>query len=171
MGYFFGRQLHQTLDVPIGLIDNAWGGSAAEAWIERGDLEKAGQYAELLKKWDDDGSRATITKPQWRSGVSDSPSGRRIKRATDLGHHVIQRRSNHRPANLFNGVLHPVLGYTIRGAIWYQGESNAGRAYQYRELFPLMIQTWRDRWGQDEFPVLLGSACRLYERGRQACRE
>ena len=52
VGYFFGRQLHQTIDVPIGLIDNAWGGSAAEAWVERGDLEKAGQYSELLKKWD-----------------------------------------------------------------------------------------------------------------------
>ena len=52
VGYFFGRQLHQTLDVPIGLIDNAWGGSAAEAWIARSDLEEAGQYDELLAKWD-----------------------------------------------------------------------------------------------------------------------
>jgi sialate O-acetylesterase len=58
----------------------------------------------------------------------------------------------HRPANLYNGVLHPVIGYTIRGAIWYQGESNAGRAYQYRDLFPLMIQGWRDDWGQGDFP-------------------
>ena len=52
VGYFFGRQLHQTLDVPIGLIDNAWGGSAAEAWVNREVLEEAGQYDELLEKWD-----------------------------------------------------------------------------------------------------------------------
>ena len=58
----------------------------------------------------------------------------------------------HRPANLYNGVLYPVLGYTIRGAIWYQGESNAGRAYQYRDLFPLMIDSWRKEWGQGDFP-------------------
>jgi sialate O-acetylesterase len=59
---------------------------------------------------------------------------------------------NQRPANLYGGVLHPVIGYGIRGAIWYQGESNAGRAYQYRHLFPLMIQSWRDEWQQGDFP-------------------
>jgi len=59
---------------------------------------------------------------------------------------------NHRPANIYNGVLLPTIGYTMRGVIWYQGESNASRAYQYRDLFPLMIQTWRDQWGQGDFP-------------------
>ena len=49
-------------------------------------------------------------------------------------------------------MLNPILGYGIRGVIWYQGESNAGRAYQYRHLFPLMIQNWRDEWGQGDFP-------------------
>jgi sialate O-acetylesterase len=48
--------------------------------------------------------------------------------------------------------LGPVLGYAIRGAIWYQGETNAGRAYQYRDMFPLMIQSWREDWGQGDFP-------------------
>ena len=52
VGYFFGRQLHQTLDVPVGLIDNAWGGSAAEAWVRRDVLESDGKYVELLDKWD-----------------------------------------------------------------------------------------------------------------------
>jgi sialate O-acetylesterase len=59
---------------------------------------------------------------------------------------------NARPANIYNGVLKPTIGYGIRGAIWYQGESNASRAYQYRNLFPLMIQSWRDEWGQGDFP-------------------
>ena len=151
VGYFFGRQLHQTLDVPIGLIDNAWGGSAAEAWIERGDLEEAGQYAELLQKWDEtvanyDHEAAMV---KYRERLAQWQNERKGNRPQPPRDQVV---SNHRPANLFNGVLHPVLGYTIRGVIWYQGESNAGRAYQYRDLFPLMIQTWRDRWGQDEFP-------------------
>jgi sialate O-acetylesterase len=63
-----------------------------------------------------------------------------------------QLAGNHRPANIYNGVLKSHLGYGIKGAIWYQGESNAGRAYQYRDLFPLMIQNWRDEWGQGDFP-------------------
>jgi sialate O-acetylesterase len=61
-------------------------------------------------------------------------------------------KGNHRPANIYNGVLKPTIGYGIRGAIWYQGESNAGRAYQYRDLFPLMIKSWREEWGQGDFP-------------------
>jgi sialate O-acetylesterase len=60
-------------------------------------------------------------------------------------------KGQHRPANLYHGVLNPIIGYGIRGAIWYQGESNAGRAYQYRHLFPLMISTWRDAWKQGDF--------------------
>ncbi|MGB0761561.1 MAG: sialate O-acetylesterase, partial [Rubripirellula sp.] len=63
-----------------------------------------------------------------------------------------QLTGNHRPSNIYNGVLHPTIGYTIRGAVWYQGESNANRAYQYRHLFPLMIENWRNEWGQGDFP-------------------
>ena len=57
-----------------------------------------------------------------------------------------------RPANLYNGRLKPIMPYAIRGVIWYQGETNADRAYQYREMFPLMIKNWRDDWGQGDFP-------------------
>lgn len=53
---------------------------------------------------------------------------------------------------LFNGMIHPILPYAIKGAIWYQGESNAGRAYQYRSAFPLMITDWRKQWNQGDFP-------------------
>lgn len=55
---------------------------------------------------------------------------------------------------LFNGMLNPLIGYGIQGVIWYQGESNAGNAYQYRTLFPAMIDDWRERWGQGNFPFL-----------------
>ena len=60
-------------------------------------------------------------------------------------------RGNSRPGNIYNGVLKPTIGYGIRGVIWYQGESNASRSYQYRDLFPLMIKSWRDEWGQGDF--------------------
>jgi sialate O-acetylesterase len=67
----------------------------------------------------------------------------------------LQRYAEERNASdLYNAMIHPLLGFSIRGAIWYQGESNAGQAQRYRVLFPAMIKSWRDRWGQDEFPFL-----------------
>ena len=130
IGYFFGRQLHQTLDVPIGLIDDAWGGSACEAWVRRDLLEKDEKYRSLITRWEQ---------------IERDPETAKKGKANPL-------TGNARPGNIYNGVLKPTIGYGIRGAIWYQGESNAGRAYQYRDLFPLMIQSWRDEWQQGDFP-------------------
>ncbi len=62
------------------------------------------------------------------------------------------RRMQNQPTTLYNAMLAPLIPYTIRGAIWYQGESNAGRAYQYRSLFPTMIQDWRNQWDLGDFP-------------------
>jgi sialate O-acetylesterase len=61
---------------------------------------------------------------------------------------------NSYPTLLFNAMINPLLPYGIKGAIWYQGESNAGRAYQYRRIFPMMITDWRSHWGQGDFPFL-----------------
>lgn len=57
-------------------------------------------------------------------------------------------------SDLYNAMIHPLLPFRIRGAIWYQGESNAGQAKRYEILFPAMIKSWRDRWGQGDFPFL-----------------
>lgn len=143
VGYFFGRQVHKTLDVPVGLINNAWGGSAAEAWISREVLEAAGKYSRMLESGDE--SAAKLAELDAKAELTADE-----KRQADGLRRVVN--GNHRPANIYNGVLKSHLGYGIRGAIWYQGESNAGRAYQYRELFPLMIQSWRDEWKQGDFP-------------------
>jgi sialate O-acetylesterase len=131
VGYHFGNELQQHLGVPIGLIDNSWGGSACDAWIRRDRLEGNPLYAAQLANWDKIAAEYEKTKdPKLRD----------------------QLAGNHRPANLYHARLGPILGFAIRGAIWYQGESNAGRAYQYREMFPLMIQNWREDWGQGDFP-------------------
>lgn len=58
------------------------------------------------------------------------------------------------PSLLYNGMIVPITGFSVRGAIWYQGESNAGRAYQYRTLFPLLIRDWRKQWDNDDMPFL-----------------
>ncbi|TWT89193.1 sialate O-acetylesterase [Neorhodopirellula pilleata] len=152
VGFLFGRRLHQVLDVPIGLIDNAWGGSSAEAWIPRDVLEKDGKYDGLLADWDqrmanyDYQAIVADWETKHRKWVADGRKGNPPRRPRD------DSAGNHRPANIYNGVLLPTIGYTMRGVIWYQGESNASRAYQYRDLFPLMIQTWREKWSQGDFP-------------------
>ena len=160
VGYYFGRMLHQALGAPIGLIDNAWGGSAAEAWVRRDLLEKDPQFKDLMTHWeqiektfDYDALMKVYQgkRTEWQAKVKEAKAaGKPAPRAPRPPRN--QLAGNHRPANLYNGVLHPVIGYGIRGAIWYQGESNAGRAYEYRALFPLMIQNWRDSWSQGDFP-------------------
>jgi len=160
VGYFFGRQLHQTLDVPIGLIDNSWGGSAAEAWVRRDLLSADERYDALLARWEATEQKYDHDENLARYKEQLAAWEEKAVAARKTGQPVPQRpraprnplTGQHRPANLYNGVLHPILGYGIRGVIWYQGESNSGRAYQYRHLFPLMIQSWRDEWGQGDFP-------------------
>lgn len=152
VGYFFGRQLHQTLDIPIGLIDNAWGGSAAEAWVPRDILAANEATKGLIDQWDarlenyDYDAEVAKWEERRQKWVDGGRKGSPPRRPRD------QATGNQRPANIYHGVLEPTIGYTIRGAIWYQGESNASRAFQYRELFPLMIQTWREKFGQGDFP-------------------
>lgn len=160
VGYFFGRQLHQTLDMPIGLIDNAWGGSSAEAWVRRDLLEDKEVFAPLLERWaqTEKNEKLLVALTNYEKALDDwkrQAIEARLKGTEIPGKPTYPRNQltgQHRPGNLYNGVLRPIIGYGIRGAIWYQGESNAGRAYQYRDLFPLMIQNWRDEWGQGDFP-------------------
>jgi sialate O-acetylesterase len=65
---------------------------------------------------------------------------------------IPQLNNPHTPSVLYNGMLHPLTKYTIKGAIWYQGEANVGRAFQYRTIFPGMITDWRNQWGKGDFP-------------------
>lgn len=143
VGYFFARQLHDTIDVPIGMINNAWGGSACEAWINRDVLSADEKYQPLLDRWA--GMETRFGELSARTDLNDDEKKALQGLKGQMG-------GNARPANIYNGVLKSHLGYTIRGAIWYQGESNASRAYQYRDLFPLMISNWRQEWGQGDFP-------------------
>lgn len=161
VGFFFGRVLHRALDVPVGLINNAWGGSAAEAWVRRDVLEKDPRFKTLM-----DNTRANearLGKPEvkakyqadlaaWQKRADDAkkagqPFTERMPAAPDFW-----LTGNARPGNIYNGALLPTIGYGIKGAIWYQGESNASRAKEYADLFPLMIQHWRSEWQQGDFP-------------------
>src|SRR5690606_39699765 len=102
VGYFFGRAIHASQGVPIGLINSSWGGTVVETWTSLEGLQDEETF----------GSRAAAVR--------------------NLDTEAIKQPNSH-PTLLYNGMVHPLINYPIKGAIWYQGESNASRAYQYRE--------------------------------------
>jgi sialate O-acetylesterase len=158
VGYCFGRQLHQTLGVPVGLINNAWGGSAAEAWVKREKVAAHPTLKAIHERWvkTEEGFEAAKAEfekkmAEWKQSeqqakVDGKPAPPQPKNPEG------DMKGNARPGNIHSGVLTPSIGYGIKGAIWYQGETNTGRAYQYRDLFPFMIKSWREEWGLGDFP-------------------
>ncbi|MDX1565674.1 MAG: sialate O-acetylesterase, partial [Phycisphaeraceae bacterium] len=163
VAYFFGRKIHRELKVPVGLINSSWGGTRVEAWTSRAALKSADpeKVGPLLKWWDrliesydaeEAEKKNAAALARWKAAAKKAradgkkPPRRRPRPLTDPA------EDRHRPANLFNGQIAPLIPFAIRGAIWYQGEANVGRAAQYRTLFPLMIGDWRNRWGQGDFP-------------------
>ncbi|MFP5039842.1 sialate O-acetylesterase [Parasediminibacterium sp. JCM 36343] len=161
VGYFFARDLYNHLHVPIGMIFTSVGGTPAENWTTRAALEsnpelkklvedydkalkaypeatekfKVEQYS-LLAKWKEDSLAAAIAK----KAIPAKPAPPRNPAGGAGG--------------LYNGMINPLIPYAIKGVIWYQGESNGGRAKEYQTLFPTMIKDWRQHWNQGDFPFL-----------------
>ena len=132
VGYFFGSRLHKELNVPIGLISTNWGGSSAEAWASEEVLRK--QF------------------PEFKSAFAKYPGQLQEGGATYRGKNKPRWLNQRSPSACYNSMIKPLLPFSCRGVIWYQGESNVKAPEQYQTLFPAMIQDWRDRWGQGDLP-------------------
>lgn len=288
VAYYFGRDLQNHLDVPIGLVLVSWGGSAAEAWTTRETLESMPEtrpiidrfegasvedadasaftsithddsdwsvaelpsmfkdqghdidgtiwyrrHIEIPERWKDRELELTLgpiddeditwfngwvvgrtgnwqaprnyavpaelvkpgpglltirvtdhqgpggfvgTPEQMRIGPVDDPADRRSLAGSwvlqpSSRPHVRPMSANHRPSHLYNGMLHPVIPYAMRGVIWYQGESNVGRAAQYEILFQAMIEDWRAKWGQGDFPFYFVQIAPYNYGAPEACSE
>lgn len=160
VGYFFARHLHEKLGVPVGIIQSAWGGTPAQAWTSRATLVSEPTLQTYLIEW----NRALVNWPRAKRRWEESLKQweQRVAEAKREGREPPPRPSQplgpghpHTPAGLFNAMIHPLTPYAIRGAIWYQGESNANaHAHLYRTLFEAMIRDWRQAWGQGDFPFL-----------------
>lgn len=156
-GYYFGVEMQRELKVPIGLINSSYGGSQAEAWtplryliaspelkptVDRTEIWNAErprvrtEYDAAIAKWreDSDKAKAAGARPSPSPSVPDALRDYRIA------------------SSIYDGMIEPLIPFAIRGAIWYQGESNEARAEQYNLLLPTMIRAWRDRWGQIDLP-------------------
>lgn len=159
VAYFFGRDLRQALKVPVGLIHSSWGGTPAEAWTSRATLESSpglrgiltahdramDQYVPALAAYRDALDRYIEAVQQARQ------AGKELPKPPAFPNNPENQNS---PSVLYNAMVVPLQPYAIRGAIWYQGESNAGRAYEYQTLFPAMIRNWRADWKEGDFPFL-----------------
>ncbi len=165
--FFFGRELHEKLDVPIGLIVSAWSGSAIEAWTSREAQEKETALTALRKSWDEkdaaytpkieaaEKAKYTPDFAEWKAAVKaanaagkDRPKAPRRPINPQIHHH--------HPDVLFNGMIAPLIPFEIRGVIWYQGETN-GLTEEASSLYEIqlsaLIKDWRARWNQGDFPM------------------
>ena len=125
VAYFFGRELHRELGIPIGLIHTSWGGTPAEAWTRKEILQDEPDLAVYLERF--------------KEKIAHEKPG-------------ILPRGPSSPSSLYNAMIAPLIPFGIRGAIWYQGEANVMEAKLYEKLFPAMIKNWREDWGQGDFP-------------------
>jgi len=159
--YYFGREIHRETGVPIGLIQSAWGGTRIEPWtppagfdqvpaledIAKEVAEAGGIYQEQLavslgemKAWIEAAEQALAA----GNPIPDAPSFPRHPLAMHGGGPV-------EPTSLYNAMVHPLVPFALRGAIWYQGESNMGDAL-YGEKMKALVGGWRSVWNQGEFP-------------------
>lgn len=164
-GFFMARKLQQELNVPIGLINSSWGGTRIEPWTPVSGFadvpalkdiheqvlktlpenpqyqQKLKQHLEAIEKWSADAKAALATgKPAPVTPVFPAD--------------IAPLTSHQSPTTLFNAMINPIVGFPIRGAIWYQGESNHGEGMLYTEKMKALIQGWRKLWGIGDFPFL-----------------
>ena len=159
---YFGRALQRKLGVPVGLLISSVGGTRIESWMRAETLAATGESTELVKKWRDIppvefariGTEYSAFQHQ-----RDQIHPEAVKAAKANGKPAPpppvapKIRTHDCPSALHNGMIAPLQPFAIRGAIWYQGESNSGQPGPYQKLLPAMIGDWRSVWG-NELPFL-----------------
>jgi sialate O-acetylesterase len=157
VGYFFGREIYKKLNVPVGLINSSYGGTPAQAWTRKEILAEDSQLKKYLE--DDAKNEANKQKFQeqydqmlskWEKKVEAAKaSGKKSPKKPNMPRELSEKNKS---SGLYNAMINPLIPYAIKGAIWYQGESNADEAVLYRKLFPAMIKNWRQDFKQGDFP-------------------
>ena len=162
VAYFFARDLQRALRVPVGIISSSVGFSPIEAWISRDALMADANFKAVVEYYDG------IT-----NYVENTPTGRKelAELTTQYDARQAQLKASGKPlmwppkylapldsydyaTTFYNAKIHPLIPFAIRGVIWYQGEAQANRMYEYRSILPLLIKDWRVRWGEGEFPFI-----------------
>ncbi len=163
VGYFFARDIFKKLNVPVGVVHSSWSGSPVESWLSPATARRP-DFAFMHERWAQNlaefparksafdfasvawNQRESVAKAKsdvaYKTFLKDNPKPRAPRGPGD----------SWTPTGLFNGMINPLLPYALRGALWYQGESNADHASEYHALFSAMITGWRGHFGQGDFP-------------------
>ena len=161
--YFTGRELHKNLNVPIGLLTTCWGGTCVETWTPWSDQAddtfaqaRRAPLDEAAKGYTPEKAQATYKTQlaRWKKKVAEAKGNKEGKRGRAPRKPSIKgypRLNQNYPGNLYNGMIHPLVPFAVKGAIWYQGESNTrvmAQAVHYRVQLARMVSSWRKAWGQ-----------------------
>ena len=157
-GYFFGKHLQPEAGVPIGLIKSAVGGTGIVSWLPLETMESnpvaeriyLDPYRKVLERYPAAQLKYEDALAQFKAKAKAGEATGKVPQAPMGPDHF------KRPAALYNGMISPLHELAIKGAIWYQGENegNGGHGEEYKTTFPLMIETWRKRWNQGNFPFI-----------------
>lgn len=161
IGYFFARELHRKLGVPVGIINSSWGGTEIEAWMSDLARQSTSVGAAMEARWQQAKSewppervaRYPAEMEAWQK-AEEQARATKTKNPLPWPQPPASDDSPRRPGGLYNAMIAPLRPCALRGFVWYQGESNVGRAAEYAELFPAMIRTWRANWGDEALPFL-----------------
>ena len=177
VGYFFGRDLHQAMKFPVGLIGSSYFDTEGEAWTDDAVLQadpalkvvadswqqKIAEYPHVVELFEQKlgDPQKVMELREWEKAAEEAEANGKVALAIPdkLALAIPNvpkdpRSSRRRDAAVWNAMIAPLTPYAIAGVVWYQGESNAEFPYQYRKLFPAMIQQWRNSWGEGDFPFL-----------------
>ena len=156
VAYFFARHLQEHLPgsgsvVPIGIIESFWGGTPVEAWMSLRAIGEDPALMPIISEWAKSSEAWPLVLAQYENRLKTWKEGTPKPNKPETG-----PGGSWEPAGLYNAMISPLTPYPIKGAIWYQGESNASvaRAPVYARAFQGMIQDWRHAWHQGEFPFL-----------------
>lgn len=177
VGYFFARDIHQKLGIPVGVVHSSWGGTPVESWMSPAAVNSDPSFKIVDQRWTQnlaeyparktayDAALAEWTKAEAMAKNEIATAAPKMKPKGDPAKlYAAWSKKNPKPraprgagdpwtpTGLFNGMINPLLPYGLRGMLWYQGESNAERAGEYHKLFAAMITAWRAHFGQGDLP-------------------
>ena len=160
VGYFFARELVKELDIPIGLINSSWGGTRIEPWTCPEGFNSVPELKDIpptYAAWDPstDAGRAVYSSyiAKLKEWMPKAESAIAAKTAVpELPASPVPDPNHQLPTKLFNAMINPLVPFAIRGAIWYQGESNGGEGVTYLHKKKALVNGWRQLWKQGDFP-------------------
>ncbi len=164
VAYFFGRHVHKEIGVPIGLINTSWGGTRIEAWTAPEGFDAVPALTNIADEIKDINRNYRNRLPErmkvmeeWLAETREALENDGIIYEMPMFHHPLNPQG--RPTAIYNNMIYPLVPYAIRGALWYQGESNMKEGMAYFEKMKALIKGWREIWNQGDFPFYFVQLC------------